>query len=686
MGIRLKGMIEPKVRIYDLAIDVYKDQVIELTPTQFNTSEDTLQMVDGQLLTVVYDPVTPPIVDPSLEDVDRRTFMIRNGVILERHLSDALKIMIQGSGYFWTQDPKFTDDGSGNVSFGDGAIVFGNVTYSLAAGSIGPATANSYLVGMLSPSTLELTVKFETIPYSILANEIILGSYDFAAKELYVPKGVSYEAENASFDPTSTIFSATNVQALGAELNGLLQGTVNPTMFKMLNAGGIVVDVGADYLTLDANSGTPWTGFSGNIQLRVPSTGAINLVVWDSAPIQVFYSTNAYTDVQSKGNVNIRAGEYGGTSGTVQISSGSNGGDIRLYGNNSAGETEVNRSGSGSLVMGPTTFSGAPGLRLSGLNNALYLGGAGAVLNPASVGAGQVEIGQSGTEWGAIYQRATGAIIQYAGPTGAPTSQLTHNSTGLIHQVTVGADQSQLVVNPTYVALTSNAATGSATFGLSAASLMFNPIQMVLSGYGSNLQFVAAGVTLDSPSLDIVLGNTGGSRVVNLDLHAGTRVFLDTNDGSGNFSQLTVGQGAFQLQATKTGGTAIFTLDSVGTLLTSDGPITVTAGATSVASFGGYGKVIGLGSGLLEIDPDGDPVRFTDGTLQIPYDGALIGQGSTTDAIALKYNFTAVVAPGVNDDDTQGYSVGSRWYDLVLQHEHVCLDATTGAAVWKQTT
>jgi hypothetical protein len=49
-----------------------------------------------------------------------------------------------------------------------------------------------------------------------------------------------------------------------------------------------------------------------------------------------------------------------------------------------------------------------------------------------------------------------------------------------------------------------------------------------------------------------------------------------------------------------------------------------------------------------------------------------------------KANFAAVTAPGVNDDSTQGYSVGSVWIDTTHLLAYVCLDATAGAAVWSE--
>lgn len=45
-------------------------------------------------------------------------------------------------------------------------------------------------------------------------------------------------------------------------------------------------------------------------------------------------------------------------------------------------------------------------------------------------------------------------------------------------------------------------------------------------------------------------------------------------------------------------------------------------------------------------------------------------------------NYAATAAPTVNDDDTLGYEVGSRWADSTNFAVYVCTDATTGAAVW----
>lgn len=52
------------------------------------------------------------------------------------------------------------------------------------------------------------------------------------------------------------------------------------------------------------------------------------------------------------------------------------------------------------------------------------------------------------------------------------------------------------------------------------------------------------------------------------------------------------------------------------------------------------------------------------------------------DAYIVKTNYSAIVDPGVNDDETQGYVVGSRWFNLANGTVLECFDATTGAAVW----
>ncbi len=52
----------------------------------------------------------------------------------------------------------------------------------------------------------------------------------------------------------------------------------------------------------------------------------------------------------------------------------------------------------------------------------------------------------------------------------------------------------------------------------------------------------------------------------------------------------------------------------------------------------------------------------------------------------IKTNLGATTDPGASDDSGAGYAVGSRWINVTLDKEFVCLDAAAAAAVWIETT
>ncbi len=66
------------------------------------------------------------------------------------------------------------------------------------------------------------------------------------------------------------------------------------------------------------------------------------------------------------------------------------------------------------------------------------------------------------------------------------------------------------------------------------------------------------------------------------------------------------------------------------------------------------------------------------------YDGLVQISGGSTSAI--KNNWAASAAPTTGDDSGDGYVVGSRWIDTTNDKEYVCLDNSSGAAVWTETT
>ena len=48
----------------------------------------------------------------------------------------------------------------------------------------------------------------------------------------------------------------------------------------------------------------------------------------------------------------------------------------------------------------------------------------------------------------------------------------------------------------------------------------------------------------------------------------------------------------------------------------------------------------------------------------------------------VKVNLTATSSPSANDDNGEGYAVGSQWINTTANLAYVCVDATDSAAVW----
>lgn len=74
--------------------------------------------------------------------------------------------------------------------------------------------------------------------------------------------------------------------------------------------------------------------------------------------------------------------------------------------------------------------------------------------------------------------------------------------------------------------------------------------------------------------------------------------------------------------------------------------------------------------------------------LGVDANGVLVWKNSagTTSPLVALNKWDATAAPGTGDDEGDGYQVGSRWIDVTNDKEYVCLDASTGAAVWTETT
>jgi len=69
-----------------------------------------------------------------------------------------------------------------------------------------------------------------------------------------------------------------------------------------------------------------------------------------------------------------------------------------------------------------------------------------------------------------------------------------------------------------------------------------------------------------------------------------------------------------------------------------------------------------------------------DGTVTVHSDVA-----ATTSAVLLN-NWTAIVAPVATDDSASGYTIGSEWTDVTADKSYKLVDASVGAAIWKDIT
>lgn len=76
--------------------------------------------------------------------------------------------------------------------------------------------------------------------------------------------------------------------------------------------------------------------------------------------------------------------------------------------------------------------------------------------------------------------------------------------------------------------------------------------------------------------------------------------------------------------------------------------------------------------------------EFSDDDRLIPYAATELVTVSTDPNQGIKNNYEAVLAPTVNDDEGDDYSIGSMWIDTATNNVYTCTDPTETAAVWKK--
>ena len=163
--------------------------------------------------------------------------------------------------------------------------------------------------------------------------------------------------------------------------------------------------------------------------------------------------------------------------------------------------------------------------------------------------------------------------------------------------------------------------------------------------------------------------------------------------------QITAGTGLSKSGNTIGVGTILGRLVTVGESA-SDGQILVgtasagvlawESGATALTSLGAQAAltagIADTNSPIMdETAEDNDYAKFT----ATGFEGRTYAEVKTdlglSNALNLVNNLAASAAPGATDDsDPAGYGVGSLWLDTTADKAYICLDATNGAAVWKE--
>lgn len=98
------------------------------------------------------------------------------------------------------------------------------------------------------------------------------------------------------------------------------------------------------------------------------------------------------------------------------------------------------------------------------------------------------------------------------------------------------------------------------------------------------------------------------------------------------------------------------------------------------------GEVLGAHVYVVEGTANGGTIFYCDLTAEPVIDTDAITFTEVSTAGGPLSNYTATTDPTTGDDDGDGYEVGSRWVNTTSGEEFVCVDASTGAAVWTSTT
>jgi hypothetical protein len=312
--------------------------------------------------------------------------------------------------------------------------------------------------------------------------------------------------------------------------------------------------------------------------------------------------------------------------------------------------------------------------------NRIMLSSASGLLESTALLNGQLLIGSTGSApVGANLVAGTGISIT--------------NGAGSITVSSTGVTSVTMTV-PSIFSVAGSPITTTGTLAVSLVSQTANRIWASPSGASGTPTFRAL-VTADIPSLDTGKLTTGTLAVARGGTNSATalssnRIMVSSGGAIVEGAALTNGQlligstSAAPVAATLTAGAGISITNGAGSITVSS------TGVTSVA--------MTVPSGIFSVA--GSPITAT-GTLAVSLaaqsanlvfaspsgsSGTPIFRSLTAADLPQKQNLVATTAPGVTADGAAGYSLNSIWIDTVLKKQYVCLDATNGAAIWKETT
>lgn len=179
------------------------------------------------------------------------------------------------------------------------------------------------------------------------------------------------------------------------------------------------------------------------------------------------------------------------------------------------------------------------------------------------------------------------------------------------------------------------------------------------------------------------------------------RYNLDTSNTT-DYQRLLIPFASFGLSGTETideirvteyGGTASWAVDYIRLLVSGVNYTVSTDGALVASDFTqDRGVLVGIGPGRYR-EEVGTFITTNQSSPQTFTAGAVTGTGllrvaagelGLDTSLFILNNYTALAPPTVNDDSSEGYSIGSIWIVPSTLQEFRCFNATVGAAAWQE--